>query len=36
VVIQHPGVDSAEAERILLRYPRMATGVELERIDPAL
>jgi AcrR family transcriptional regulator len=33
VVIQHPGVDSAEAERILLRYASMATGVELsERV----
>lgn len=33
VVIQHPGVDGAEAERILLRYASMATGVELsERV----
>jgi hypothetical protein len=32
VVIQHPGIDSAEAERILLRYASMATGVELETV----
>jgi hypothetical protein len=29
VVIQHPGIDSAEAERILLRYASMATTVDL-------
>jgi AcrR family transcriptional regulator len=36
VVIQHPGIDPAEAERILLRYARMATGVDLEDVplDP--
>jgi AcrR family transcriptional regulator len=33
VVIQHPGIDGPEAERILLRYASMATGVELsERV----
>jgi hypothetical protein len=32
VVIGHPGVDSAEAERILLRYAGMATGADLERV----
>lgn len=32
VVIQHPGIDSAEAERILLRYASMATGVEMEAV----
>ena len=32
VVIQHPGIDSAEAERILLRYASMATGVDLEAV----
>ncbi len=30
VVIQNAGIDSAEAERILLRYATMATGVQLE------
>jgi AcrR family transcriptional regulator len=35
VVIQHPGIDSAEAERILLRYASMATGVDLEAIPVA-
>jgi AcrR family transcriptional regulator len=32
VVIQHPGIDSTEAERILLRYASIATGVELEQV----
>jgi AcrR family transcriptional regulator len=32
VVIGHPRVDSAEAERILLRYAEMATGAELENV----
>jgi AcrR family transcriptional regulator len=32
VVISHPGLDSMEAERILLRYASMATGVELEAV----
>jgi AcrR family transcriptional regulator len=38
VVIQHPGIDSAEAERILLRYASMATGVQLEavRLEPVV
>ena len=32
VVIGHPGLDSAEAERILLRYATMATGADLESV----
>ena len=32
VVLQHPGIDSAEAERILLRYAGMATAVDLEAV----
>jgi AcrR family transcriptional regulator len=32
VVIQHPGIDSAEAERILLCYASMATGMQLETV----
>jgi AcrR family transcriptional regulator len=32
VVLQHPGLDSAEAERILLRHASVATGVELETV----
>jgi AcrR family transcriptional regulator len=32
VVISHPGLDSAEAERILLRYASIATGVKLEDV----
>jgi AcrR family transcriptional regulator len=32
VVIQHPGLDNAEAERILLRYASIATGVDLEAV----
>jgi AcrR family transcriptional regulator len=32
VVTGHPGIDSAEAERILLRYASMATGVQLETV----
>jgi len=35
VVIQHPGIDSAEAERILLRYASIATGVELAAVPLA-
>jgi AcrR family transcriptional regulator len=30
VVIAHPAIDSGEAERILLRYARMATGIALD------
>jgi hypothetical protein len=30
VVIGHPGLDSAEAERILLRHASAVTGAELE------
>jgi AcrR family transcriptional regulator len=32
VVTGHPGIDSAEAERILLSYASMATGVGLETV----
>jgi AcrR family transcriptional regulator len=32
VVIQHPGLDSGEAERILLRWASLATGVDLEAV----
>jgi AcrR family transcriptional regulator len=32
VVVGHPGLDSAAAERILLRYAGMATGVDLESV----
>ena len=32
VVIGHPGLASAEAERILLAYAGLATGVELETV----
>ena len=32
VVIQHPGIDGPEAERILLRYASMATGLDLEKV----
>jgi hypothetical protein len=32
VVIQHPGIDSAEAERILLCHASMATGVQMEMV----
>src|SRR4051794_14850467 len=32
VVLQHPGVDSAEAERILLGYVTVMTGVEMESV----
>jgi AcrR family transcriptional regulator len=35
VVLQHPGIDSAEAERILLRYAGMATAVDLEAVPLA-
>jgi AcrR family transcriptional regulator len=35
VVIQHPGINGAEAEQILLRYASMATGVELLDREPA-
>jgi hypothetical protein len=30
VVIGHPGLDSAEAERILLRHVSAVTGIALE------
>jgi AcrR family transcriptional regulator len=32
VVLQHPGIDSAEAERTLLSYASMATGVDLDAV----
>ena len=32
MVIGHPGLDSAEAERILLSYAAMPTGAELESV----
>ncbi len=32
VVIAHPAIDSAEAERILLRFAGMATGTELAEL----
>jgi AcrR family transcriptional regulator len=32
VVIQHPGIDSGEAEQILIRYADMATGMDLEAV----
>lgn len=32
VVIGHPGLDSAEAERILLRHASTVTGTELENV----
>jgi AcrR family transcriptional regulator len=32
VVTGHPGIDSGEAERILLSYASMATGVRLETV----
>jgi len=32
VVIGHPGLDSAEAERILLRYAETATNTDLSRV----
>jgi AcrR family transcriptional regulator len=32
VVLQHPGIDSGEAERILLSYVSMATGVDMEAV----
>jgi hypothetical protein len=32
VVIGHPGLDSAEAERILLSYASTATGADLESV----
>jgi AcrR family transcriptional regulator len=35
VVIQHPGIDSAEAERILLRHASIATGIQLEAVPLA-
>lgn len=35
VVIGHPAIDSEAAERILLRYAEMATGVELGELQPA-
>jgi AcrR family transcriptional regulator len=33
VVVGHPGLDSAEAERILLRHASAVTGTELERVQ---
>jgi hypothetical protein len=32
VVVGHPGLDSAEAERILLRHASAVTGVELDAV----
>jgi AcrR family transcriptional regulator len=32
VVLGHPGLDSAEAERILLSYATLATGIELGEV----
>jgi AcrR family transcriptional regulator len=32
VVVGHPGLDSAEAERILLRHTSAVTGTELEQV----
>jgi AcrR family transcriptional regulator len=32
VVVGHPGLDSAEAERVLLRHASAVTGVELEAV----
>jgi hypothetical protein len=32
VVVGHPGLDSSEAERILLRHAGAATGVDLDRV----
>lgn len=32
VVLQHPGIDSAEAEQILLRFAATATSVDLEAV----
>jgi AcrR family transcriptional regulator len=32
VVIQHPGIDSGEAERILLRFASAATGLRLDEV----
>ena len=32
VVVGHPGLDSAEAERILLRHASAVTGAELELV----
>ena len=32
VVIGHPALDSAAAERILLSYAEIATGVELDDV----
>jgi AcrR family transcriptional regulator len=35
VVLQHPGIDSAEAERILLRFATIATGVDVQAVPLA-
>jgi AcrR family transcriptional regulator len=35
VVLPHPGIDSAEAERILLGYASIATGMDLEAVAVA-
>jgi AcrR family transcriptional regulator len=35
VVVGHPGLDSAEAERILVRHAGAVTGVDLEAAAPA-
>jgi AcrR family transcriptional regulator len=34
VVVGHPGLDSAEAERILLRHAGAVTGAALEEVEP--
>ena len=33
VVVGHPGLDSAEAERILVRHASAVTGADLERVS---
>jgi AcrR family transcriptional regulator len=36
VVIAHPAIDAVEAERILLAFASVATGVDLARLAPAV
>jgi hypothetical protein len=33
VVLGHPGIDRTEAERILLGYAQLATGVDLAAVE---
>ena len=33
VVVGHPGLDSAEAERILVRHASAVTGADLDRVS---